>query len=49
MLISEKGVFPITEKFNISEFNQILLRKKDEVEPQKDVKIAPEQLQLFDT
>lgn len=49
MLISEKRAFPIIEKADVAEFIQTLLRKQDDVEPQKDKKRAPEQLQLFDT
>lgn len=49
MLISKKGAFPITEKVDVNEFIETLLRNKNKLEPQKDTKNTPGQLQLFDT
>lgn len=49
MLISERGAFPIREKTDVDEFINILLRKPDDVQPQEDIKRAPQQLELFDT
>ena len=49
MLVSEKGAMPITDKNDIVELIEVLLKDHDGIESQKDEKGNHEQLQLFDS
>jgi len=48
-LISKMGAFPISQKDDVNEFIKILLKNDEDVEPHKDRKKSPEQLQLFNS